>query len=333
MNKSIDAVVTWVDGNDPIHKKKRMTLLQKNSGIETSTILAGIDKTRFEDNNEIEYCLRSIRKFAPWIKNIFLVTDNQRPAFLTQEVQAQLSITIVDHKEVFHDFEGALPTFNSLSIETALHRIPELNEKFVYFNDDVILLSETKEDDFFKENRVVIRGQWKRLRNYGRMRLLLSKILNKLAKEILGINRAMSILQQMKAAKLAGFSDKFYKVDHTPHPMRKSALESFFQHNPECFKKNISYPFRSLEQYATTSLANHIEILKNGAKLIPPQQTVMICFNREKESKIENKIKQVEENPKIKFLCIQSFEEAKEAHRDKIIKILNHRLHKKASTT
>ena len=42
-----------------------------------------------------------------------------------------------------------LPTFSSPAIESHLHRIPGLSDKFLYFNDDVMFGSEVWPDDFF----------------------------------------------------------------------------------------------------------------------------------------------------------------------------------------
>src|SRR5690606_8686910 len=163
----------------------------------------------------------SIRRYAPWIRTIFLVTDQQRPAFLTEQERRRLGVSIVDHKVVFAGHEDILPTFNSLSIETVLHRIPGLAERYLYFNDDFILLEPVSERDFFTEDGVVLRGAWRKLQNYGRIRLAFSKLLNRALKRLFGINRAMSVLQQIRGAQLAGAHARFYKVGHSPYPTRK----------------------------------------------------------------------------------------------------------------
>ena len=54
---------------------------------------------------------------------------------------------------VFHkDFipEEFLPTFNANAIELNIHRIKDLSENFVYFNDDTYLNAPCKKEDFFK---------------------------------------------------------------------------------------------------------------------------------------------------------------------------------------
>ncbi len=46
-------------------------------------------------------------------------------------------IRLVDHRDLLP--ADALPTFNSHAIESALHRVPDLAEHFVYLNDDMLL--------------------------------------------------------------------------------------------------------------------------------------------------------------------------------------------------
>ena len=46
-----------------------------------------------------------------------------------------------------------LPTFNINSIELNFHRIPELSDQFVYFNDDMFLISLVQKSDFFENEK------------------------------------------------------------------------------------------------------------------------------------------------------------------------------------
>lgn len=318
----IDAVVTWVDGNDPLHLKKRFEIINGKSDISALTIPAGVDATRFENNNEIEFCLRSLRKFAPWLRKIFLVTDQQCPKFLNNSVKENLGIEVVDHSSIFQDFENFLPTFNSLSIETALHRIPGLSEKYIYLNDDFILINPVVEGDFFTEDgEVVLRGRWLKIEEFGPFRIGFSQILNKCMKHLFGINRSMSKLQQIRGAQKVVNWDNFFKVEHTPYPMRKSTLEDFFLKNKEFFIENIKYKFRDFDQFAVTSLSNHIEIDSNKAKLKGYDDALMFCFNRDSNEKINKKF-EILERGNIKFLCIQSFEQSDENQKRRMINFL-----------
>ena len=98
------------------------------------------------------------------IRNIYLVTDGQDPG-LDEEIKSRFPekagcLKIVDHKEIFRDYERYLPTFNSSSIHSMIWRIKDLSERFVYLNDDQILIREHREEDWFTGNRPVLMGRW-----------------------------------------------------------------------------------------------------------------------------------------------------------------------------
>lgn len=56
----IDAVIMWVDGNDPQLAAKRNSYLKGDS----TNIGSGAHSTRFASLNEIKYCILSIFRFA-----------------------------------------------------------------------------------------------------------------------------------------------------------------------------------------------------------------------------------------------------------------------------
>ena len=71
---------------------------------------------RYGQINEIEYCVNSILKFAPFVRNIFIVTDDQTPDFLSDPVRAQNefpNVSVIDHKVIFKNYPQYLPNFNS----------------------------------------------------------------------------------------------------------------------------------------------------------------------------------------------------------------------------
>ncbi|WP_173488369.1 stealth family protein [Aliiroseovarius sp. xm-v-204] len=156
---NMDAVITWVDGNDPDHKAKRLAYQGKQTKLHT----AATSDTRFDSQNEVYFCIASILKYAPFIRTIHVVTDNQSPAFLKRFSDEGLCapdrIRLVDHREIFRGHEDVLPTFNSNSIEAMLCNVEGLAEYFVYFNDDVFVNCPLSEEDFFCAGHPVIRGQ------------------------------------------------------------------------------------------------------------------------------------------------------------------------------
>ena len=139
----VDIVYTWVDASDPDFQRSLQAHLDPNAGY----VPNAISPARFESRDELCYSLRSIEAHAPWVRSIFIVTNGQIPAWLNL---AHPKIRIVRHDEIIpHEY---LPTFNSHVIESCLHRIPELSEHYVYFNDDVMLLRPMEPTDFFTEN-------------------------------------------------------------------------------------------------------------------------------------------------------------------------------------
>ena len=79
-NNPIDAVITWVDGNDPLHQKKITEALS----LEKSKRLY-IGSSKYKQIGEIYFCVLSILKFAPFIRNIFIVSDSQVPEFIKKD--------------------------------------------------------------------------------------------------------------------------------------------------------------------------------------------------------------------------------------------------------
>jgi len=103
-----------------------------------------ISASRFEDNDELRYSLRSVEKHAPWVRHIFIVTNGQIPSWLNLDDER---ITVVTHSDIFVN-KSHLPTFSSPAIESHLHRIPGLSEWFIYMNDDVLFGRDVWPDDF-----------------------------------------------------------------------------------------------------------------------------------------------------------------------------------------
>lgn len=135
---NIDFVVTWVDGNDIEWQREKA----KYSGQEF-----GDDRIkRYRDWDLLRYWFRGIEKFAPWVNKIHFVTYGHLPSWLDTN---NPKLHIVNHKDYIP--EQYLPTFSCRPIELNIHRIPGLSEDFVYFNDDMFLLSPVTQEDFFKK--------------------------------------------------------------------------------------------------------------------------------------------------------------------------------------
>ncbi|XP_045928385.1 N-acetylglucosamine-1-phosphotransferase subunits alpha/beta isoform X1 [Micropterus dolomieu] len=108
-----------------------------------------VSASRFEDNEELRYSLRSVERHAPWVRHIFIVTNGQIPSWLNLD---NPRVTVVTHQDIFQN-HSHLPTFSSPAIETHIHRIPGLSQKFIYLNDDVMFGKEVWPDDFYSHSK------------------------------------------------------------------------------------------------------------------------------------------------------------------------------------
>ncbi|XP_060770275.1 N-acetylglucosamine-1-phosphotransferase subunits alpha/beta isoform X2 [Neoarius graeffei] len=108
-----------------------------------------VSASRFEDNEELRYSLRSVERHAPWVRHVFIVTNGQIPSWLNLD---NPRVTVVTHEEIFQN-QSHLPTFSSPAIETHIHRIPGLSQKFIYLNDDVLFGKDVWPDDFYSHSK------------------------------------------------------------------------------------------------------------------------------------------------------------------------------------
>ena len=142
----IDFVYLWVDGSDPVWRAKK----DVHIGVDKTQSLVNCEG-RYADNDELKYSLRSLEKYAPWIRTIHIVTDNQVPKWLDT---SNPKIHIVDHSEILP--QESLPCFNSALIEHFLWKIPGLSEHFLYGNDDMFLNKPATPASFFDANGLPI---------------------------------------------------------------------------------------------------------------------------------------------------------------------------------
>ena len=314
----IDIVIPWVNGNDSKHKKKI------NSYLNDQDIprIPGAHSTRFVSVNEIKYCILSILKFAPFVRNIFIVTDSQNPnieKYIKNSFPDRLnSIRIVDHKEIFEGFEQFLPTFNSRTIDRFLWRIKDLSDYYVYFNDDIFLIRNVKPEDWFRNGRPVIRGSWK---FHPWLRILGNKFyinIQKIYSTYNIINLSPSFyISQWWSAEILNFKFRFFRSEHTPHPIDRNRLKTYFKKHTNLLLKDMDFKFRHYNQYNTVALANHLEIYEENFFSAPIQTIYFKPVNRQ-ENYVSKKIKLCAKNKYIKFICIQSLDLAKREDQEKI---------------
>lgn len=298
----IDAVITWVDGADPFHAARRTAHMVDAPANEN-----GVNPHRWACSDELVYCLNSIAQNAPWIGRIWIVTDGQHPPLDRVAPAIMDRIEIIDHEVLFAGHEAVLPTFNSMTIESMIWRIPDLAERFVYFNDDVFLVGPITPADVFCGMMPVLRGKW----------VDLSALLADPARR--HDPAALNGFAQINAAALLGYGAKrLFAGAHVVHPMRRSVLAAMYARFYPEFVANIAHRFREIEQFLPQTLHNHACIaagacvletapdylhLRSGAVLDLPLPDVRRYLRRALRSDI-------------KFLCVNDLPQLEAAMPD-----------------
>jgi hypothetical protein len=306
----VDAVITWVDGNTKAHTSKRAKHLAKMGKVSQEASAA----TRFNQCGEISYCVKSILRFAPWIRTIFIVTDAQTPSIMKELMGTPFAqkIKLIDHRDIFQGYEHCLPTFNSVTIESMLWRINGLSEKFIYFNDDIFLLRAVRYEDFFKDDKLVLRGQWRLLSEYKWRKVwkqITKFIFNK--KSDVSIQNFFQIIQE-NAARLVGWTKYYFHLSHAPLPAKKKNFEDFFQTQPAIFLENLGHPFRDNSQFMPFLLAQGLEINQKKAIFDKHLKAVYINCTYHPLTKIQRRLLAADKK-NVAFLCTQSMDLASES--------------------
>lgn len=171
----IDVVYTWVNCED------RAWQTEFNQTIAHSTAGSAQHPCRFRDYGELCFSLLSLEQFAPWINKIFIVKKAyQFPAIDALSSKTINKIIWIDEatlKPPELEFDEFYPTFNSLAIESNLHRIANLSEQFIYFNNDMFLGKAVSPDYFFFDDkaRLSLKSQSRMEQLYERINQVFAK--------------------------------------------------------------------------------------------------------------------------------------------------------------
>lgn len=148
ITEPVDVVYTWVDGDDIHWQRRKAEALGTIDAASLNSTATNV--SRYTSRDELRYSLRSLEMYANWVRNIYIVTDDQVPAWLDT---SNPRIKVVSHREIFAD-PSLLPVFNSHAIESQLHRIEGLSNHFLYMNDDVLFGQQVQPADFFLSDRI-----------------------------------------------------------------------------------------------------------------------------------------------------------------------------------
>lgn len=226
---------------------------------------------RFTSRDELRYSLRSLERYAPFVRRVHLVTDGQRPAWLDVD---HPDLEWVRHEDVFPD-RSHLPTFSSRAIESHLHRIPGLSERFLYFNDDVLLARPVTARDFFDEE--------------GRPLVYLDERRVVWDPEDprypLPVNSAARNGSRLLEREFGYRIER--RVDHVPYALRRSLLEELWKRFPEALEAVSAQPFRHPDTVSPTfSLAPHWALCAGRAVAVTEPHSVYLKVKRYRTRKL-----------------------------------------------
>lgn len=304
----IDVVYLWVNSNDKKWQNKRRNsfdIFLKNDK-DNIALYANTDG-RFRDNGELIFNLRCLENFFPKHGHVYIVTDEQRPAWLSQNK----NVTIIDHKDIIPNKVNSI--FASANIESYIHHIPNLSENFFYLNDDIFFGMPVdkqwwfdKELKYFYDNEP--HDEYSELQS-----MLLSPI-----------NASIQSKLWLKE-KYKNYKHQNIALAHAPRPYKKSLLFKIEREAIDLFNKVRSTNFRSWKTPAV--LVDFVPrwLEHRGYAKIKQMHTLYIESG---SNDIETKLDQLtQEFGKIPFFCINDTCDNAEAS-DKRLLLVKEKLQK-----
>lgn len=248
----IDIVVLWVDGSDP-------AWLSEKNRYSPKTVDDSNSDNRFRDWGLMKYWFRAIEAFAPWVRKIHFVTWGHLPPFLNTE---HPKLHVVRHEDYIPG--EWLPTFSSHTLEMNMHRIPDLAEHFIYFNDDTFLIRPVSESSFFRGGLPCTQATEIPLNLTGEMQVWQRAAVNDLC--VINEQFDKRAAKRAGCGKFCNYRYRWYdnirtaafgllipnsflgfKNFHCPAAFRKSTFEEIWEKKPELLQRTSSHRFRSMD--------------------------------------------------------------------------------------
>lgn len=208
----IDIVLPWVDDSDPDWKSERVKYLPdfQNNPNQFSHY--------FRDWDTLRYVFRSIEFNMPWVRNVHFLTCGHLPSWLDT---ANTKLRIHKHSDFFAK-DSVLPVFSSHPIEMNLMNIDGLAEKFIYFNDDTLVVKPVGPERFFVGDLPVDSLVW----DFPRGGWLYDRIRIRDSYADICKNSIRLILNRISLEKLAQGKKEF--LYHSSYPLGDRVRNHFF---------------------------------------------------------------------------------------------------------
>ena len=146
------------EANHKIVEKEPIDLFMKYIDLSDKNLKREGIKQIFKDYDaeELRYSLRSILKYIPWIRKIFIVMPNEKVKFLKPIEEIKDKFVYVNDKD-FLGYDSA----NIFAFSFNLHKMEKfgISKNFIYMEDDYFIGRPLKKTDFFyydeKERKVL----------------------------------------------------------------------------------------------------------------------------------------------------------------------------------
>ena len=128
-NEPVDVFIKYIDLTDKTLKREGIKQIYKDY-----------------DNQELRFSLRSIFKYIPWVRKIFIVLPNKKVTFLKPYPEINQRIIYVNDKE-FLGFDSA----NIFAFSFNLYKMEKfgISKNFIYMEDDYFIGQHLDKSDFF----------------------------------------------------------------------------------------------------------------------------------------------------------------------------------------
>jgi hypothetical protein len=237
----VDAVVLWVDGSDPDWRAAREGR-REEFGLPPDA--PGSAERLFADHGELRYLLRSLERYAPWLRHVYLVTAGQRPDWLRCD---HPWLTLVDHTDIIES--SALPTFSPRPITARMHRIEGLSEHFLYLNDDMVLMRELAPELFFAAN--------------GMSKFFLSRSTVPRTPSDLPHFGGRQVIQRLLRQRYDVHVARTFR--HAPYAMRRGTLERMHRYFGGHLDATVHRPFRSADDIIPEWMHHYVGFMEGMA--------------------------------------------------------------------
>lgn len=225
----MDVVITYVNCNENFIQEYEK-YVQKELEVE-----------RYRSYDTLDLQIKLIRKYLSFVKNIFVVVSNKEQV---EGIDTSDAI-IITHEDIMPS--KYLPCFNSCTIEMFFHKIPNLSEEFIYFNDDVFPIDYLKPTDFFIYHKPL----------YNPKTYTLEKDNDKLY--LFNLNNS-TVLAAKILRKESDYKDKYIKYAHSTIPLLKSSYELTWQFERNQILSSLTRT-RHRKNYNTTLFNNYNYLL------------------------------------------------------------------------